>query len=76
MSWLRRLGFSLFTEPDEYGERKISLGRLAFTLIFVHSCVVWSLGHDVVEGELSTLWILLGYVAGTKAIDAVRAFRK
>lgn len=75
MSWLKKLGFSLFTEPGIDGLRKISLGRLAFTIIFLHSCVLWSMGTDILQGELSTLWILLGYVAGSKALESIKALK-
>lgn len=74
MRWLRDIGYSLFTE-DMGGKRKVSLGRLCFTVVFLHGLVMWSFGHEIPEGELSTLWILLGYVAGSKINETVRALK-
>ena len=69
----------LFMELKD-GEWTVSKGAVAFWVLFVHCLTVWQqvtpdLAHkDVSDGELYTLWALLGYAGVKIGASAVSTF--
>jgi hypothetical protein len=66
MKFLARALRGLVAEQKD-GHWEASKGNMAFWAILVHAMVTWSNGATVPDGELYTLWALLGY-AGVKQV--------
>ena len=49
----------------------LSIGRVLLITLFVHAVVVWSMGTDIQEHEMHTLWGMLGYVFSSKVTQLV-----
>lgn len=62
----------------KHGEWELSKGHIAFWIVFFHCIHIWSAGpgSSASEGELDTLWALLGYSTFKMGADLFAAGRK
>lgn len=73
--WVWKYAGTLVMERQEDGEYVMSLGRVATAALMAQAMWRWGMvGGDIPQSMLQTLWILLGYLLGTKGLGIATQF--